>query len=59
MCGNNTAVSVYFEPFDTSLLNLIGQRSETGLGSISEQEGVEIIHGISKVGSNYLRHSWC
>lgn len=56
MCGNNTVVSVFFEPFETSLLTILNQRRDKGMGPISEQEGVEIINGTVKVRDFYPRH---
>jgi hypothetical protein len=49
MCGNNTVVSVFFEPFETSLAQVLAQHKDTGLGTVGEQQLVEIIHGVCKV----------
>jgi hypothetical protein len=49
MCGNSTVVSIYFEPFETSLLTLVTQRRDQSLGRLTENEAVQIINSICSV----------
>lgn len=49
MCGNNTVVNTYFEPFKVSLQNIIAQRLTKQEGPLPEKEGAEIINSLCRV----------